>query len=150
MVIRTASPQDMDSIIELERACGAAAHWTRDQYRALLQSEAGNHRLVLLAETGERNLLGFLVAQHVDSEWELENIVVSDAERRRGIGSQLFGALLESARKGNGHSIFLEVRDSNAPARLFYERAGFRQTGRRKHYYSEPDEDALLYFLHLR
>jgi ribosomal-protein-alanine N-acetyltransferase len=41
--------------------------------------------------------------------------------------------------------VFLEVRESNAAARCFYEKAGFVQTGRRKSYYTDPAEDAVLY-----
>ena len=42
--------------------------------------------------------------------------------------------------------VFLEVRESNARARRFYERYAFRQVGRRRRYYVEPDEDALVLY----
>jgi len=94
-------------------------------------------------------LLGFLVARRVASEWELENIVVARSARRRGCGRRLLDALIAHATQTNGESVFLEVRESNAAARALYGRAGFRETGRRKSYYDNPVEAAILYGLRL-
>ncbi len=91
-------------------------------------------------------LIGFLVARNVAPEWELENVVVRAEFRGAGIGTQLLEALLTRARAINSRSIFLEVRESNTAARRLYAKAGFRETGRRKGYYSDPPEDAILYF----
>lgn len=89
--------------------------------------------------------LGFLVAHHLAPEWELENIVVSSSSQRKGIGRLLLEELFLRAREADNGAVFLEVRESNAAARGFYESAGFRQTGRRKSYYINPLEDAILY-----
>jgi len=71
--------------------------------------------------------------------------VVAPTSRRQGLGRRLLHALLAGARETNSHSVFLEVRESNGAARSLYEKAGFAQTGRRKAYYKDPAEDALLY-----
>jgi len=97
------------------------------------------------APSVKENLLGFIVALQIAPEWELENIVVSPAALRKGIGKRLLQALLDAARKTNSQAVFLEVRESNQGARSFYEKSGFAQTGRRKSYYSNPLEDAVLY-----
>ena len=76
MKIRTATPDDIPFLLQLERDSTTAAHWTLEQYTNLFRDGAAVRRLVLLAET-EDVPLGFLVAQHVHSEWELEIIVVS-------------------------------------------------------------------------
>jgi ribosomal-protein-alanine N-acetyltransferase len=144
--IRTATPGDIPFLLQLERGSTTAAHWTMEQYRNLFQDGAGARRLVLLAER-EDVLLGFLVAQHIGSEWELENIVVSPAERRKGIGVRLMRALMDAAGQSASQSVFLEVRGSNQPARRFYETTGFQQAGVRKNYYRDPPEDAILYRL---
>lgn len=91
------------------------------------------------------SLLGFLVARQTAPDWELENIATVPSLRRKGIGKQLLKALLDAARQTNSQAVFLEVRDSNAAARAFYETAGFQQIGRRKSYYKDPVEDAILY-----
>ena len=148
-------------MMDLERPCTSAAHSTEQQYRQAFQSgDVG--RFILVAEASLHSpdgtataaagsgLLGFLVARHLPPEWELENIVVAPLARRKGLGGRLMDALLAAARQTNSSSVFLEVRESNAAARTLYEKAGFEQTGRRKSYYTNPMEDALLYRLTLR
>ena len=155
--IRAAIPADIPFMMDLERASSTAAHWTEQQYRLLFQKAAeAAERLVLVVDMRpgggpaaagsiSPGLLGFLIARHVAGEWELENVVVAPAARRRGIGKQLLDALLARARETNSEAVFLEVRESNTAARSLYDRAGFRQTGRRKSYYTEPAEGAILY-----
>jgi [ribosomal protein S18]-alanine N-acetyltransferase len=153
--IRPATVADIPALIDLERQCATAAHWTEQQYRRLFQTD---ERLLLVAETlvpiafgpepdpdSTRWILGFLIARHLAPEWELENIVVAPMARQKGLGKRLFEALLAAARETNSSSVFLEVRESNAAARTLYERVGFEQTGRRKSYYTDPLEDAVLY-----
>ena len=94
---------------------------------------------------GSGETLGFLVAAHVSPDWELENVVVASTARRQGLGKALLGALLAAAAETNSASVFLEVREANHAARSLYEAAGFRITSRRKSYYNNPQEDAILY-----
>jgi ribosomal-protein-alanine N-acetyltransferase len=74
---------------------------------------------------------------------------VAHSARRKGLGTRLLDALLAAARETHSTSVFLEVRESNAAARSLYEKAGFNQTDRRKSYYTNPPEDAILYRLTL-
>lgn len=148
--IRPATPDDIPAFIELERACSTAAHWTADQYREAFGVEQGTRRLLWAAHSENGSLLGFLVAQKIASDWELENIVVAPAERGMGIGRRLLETLVDASRADGGRAIFLEVRESNHTARRLYERAGFRQTGVRQEYYSSPAERAILYHLQLQ
>jgi [ribosomal protein S18]-alanine N-acetyltransferase len=160
-LIRLATPADIPAMTDLERVCATAAHWTPEQYLDAFDCR-GVKRLVLVAETPLSSaslavirdetirpdmgcVQGFVVARHVAPEWELENIVVAPAARCRGLGQRLLDALLAAARETNSSSVFLEVRESNAAARGFYEKVGFVQTGRRKSYYTDPAEDAVLY-----
>lgn len=143
----------MASVIDLERQSLTAAHWTEDRYQQALHPVAdGAARLILLAQDAAATpaILGFLVALHLHPEWELENIVVAAHRRREGVGKLLLESLLSQARKTGSEAVFLEVRETNGPARSFYEKAGFEQTGRRKSYYTHPAEDAILYRLRLR
>jgi ribosomal-protein-alanine N-acetyltransferase len=147
--IRTATLDDIPLLLQLERESTTAAHWTLQQYTDLFRDGAAARRLVLLAEI-EDVLLGFLVAHHIASEWELENIVVSSNERRKGVGTRLMQALMDAAGHSASEFLFLEVRESNHSARRFYQKTGFQQTGVRKGYYRDPSEDAILYRLQLR
>ena len=159
MQIRKATFDDISCVMGLERASATAAHWTLEQYQSLFHTvDSGMQRLALVAEgvpgrvsdsgntpTAKQALLGFLVAWHLAGEWELENIVVAAESRRAGIGKRLMDALLAEARRTTKASVFLEVRESNAVARALYEKAGFKVTGRRRRYYADPEEDAVLY-----
>jgi len=147
--IRLATPENVPQLIELDRASGTAAHWSAEQYRDLFRPDFASPRVVLLAEAPDGSVVGFLVARQVTPEWELENIVVSPPARRKGIGGALLQALLEAVRQACGEAVLLEVRESNECARRFYSRAGFQQSGRRKAYYPDPLEDAVLYRLSL-
>ena len=100
-------------------------------------------------ECESRGILALLVAQRVDAEWELENIVVAEAARRQRIGTQLLQEFSAYARTERGSRIFLEVRESNQSARALYRKMGFEETGLRKSYYSNLSEDAILCSLSL-
>jgi [ribosomal protein S18]-alanine N-acetyltransferase len=145
--IRQANSDDVYSMLTLERECPTAAHWTEKHYRQLFAGQENRFdRLVLVAEEEEHTrFLGFMVARHVASEWELENIVVAPSARRKGLGKRLLDILLVRAAQTSSESVFLEVRESNIPARNFYENARFQPAGRRKSYYDNPLEDAIVY-----
>ncbi|MBV8051356.1 MAG: ribosomal protein S18-alanine N-acetyltransferase [Acidobacteriaceae bacterium] len=90
---------------------------------------------------------GFIVGRAVGREWEIENIAVANAVRRKGLGLALLNGLIEVVRAQNSEAVFLEVRESNRAARALYEKAGFVGAGRRTRYYRNPDEDAMIYRL---
>jgi len=136
-------------MIELQRGSSNAAHWTPGQYEARVagSKSPGAESLVLVAEERTQpapRIIGFLVAHRVGREWELENIVVAENVRWRGVGFHLATKFVDRAREANGASIFLEVRDSNHPARSLYRKLGFAEVGRRKDYYLNPQEDAVI------
>src|SRR5258708_7089211 len=102
-------------MMELERNCATAAHWTDHQYQQMFQiGESGtlSQRLALVADE-DSTLAAFLIAHHLDAEWELENVVVDPAFRRKGVGTRLLGELLARVQAANSESVFLEVRESN-------------------------------------
>ena len=156
--VRLARAADIAAMIDLERQCETAAHWSEGQYQSALPAcgAALTARLVLVID-GEEQMLtrpnsermgtiaGFLVARHQGPEWELENIVVSSAARREGLGSQLLEEFLNRAQAVGSECIFLEVRESNRAARAFYEAWGFVETGLRRGYFTNPAENAVLY-----
>jgi len=134
-------------MMELERNCATAAHWTDHQYQQMFQGGDGgtlSQRLALVVEE-DSTLAAFLIAHRLDAEWELENVVVDPAFRRKGVGTELLDELLAQARAANAKFVFLEVRESNDAARAFYLKSGFEENGQRKGYYRSPLEDAILY-----
>jgi ribosomal-protein-alanine N-acetyltransferase len=141
-------------MISLERQTPTSAHWSWQQHEGTFITRGtpqASERFAWVAEDESETfeVFAFLVARRMDVEWELENIVVAGNSRRRGIGMLLLGALVAHVRAARGSEIFLEVRESNQSARSLYRNAGFKETGIRKGYYSEPPEHAILYRLGL-
>jgi tRNA threonylcarbamoyladenosine biosynthesis protein TsaB len=143
--IRAAVFDDVPAILALEQAAPVAAHWTAEQYKIRVQGPA-QAACVLVAES-QGNLCGFLCANIVAGEWEIENVVVAEEFRRHGIGAELMRFLIAQWEKFAGTALLLEVRESNAAARALYTKHGLREVGRRRGYYRDPFEEAVLYAL---
>jgi len=137
--VRAATPADLPALLALEGGSVGAAHWSPAEYRRLF-AEAG--RVVLVIE--ENAVQGFIVGRELGPEWEIENIVVAGSVQRRGLGTRLVQKLLDLARSRGAQAVFLEVRESNRAARTLYSKAGFVEIGRRRSYYRNPEEDALV------
>ena len=122
-----------------------AAHWAEREYTALFAPDAPPRiALVAAGESGARQVCGFVITRCALDAWEIENVVVGEQHRQQGIGTQLIQELLLQARTRGATSVLLEVRESNLAARRFYENLGFSEQGRRKGYYQNPREDALM------
>ena len=89
-------------------------------------------------------VLGYVVAWFAGGQGEIANLAVDPEVRGRGIGSALLDAALEEAKRQRTDEIFLEVRSSNVRARQLYESRGFAEVGRRRRYYRQPVEDAVI------
>ena len=127
-----------------------AAHWSTQQYETAVAGEAPSRVVLIIEEAGaeeEAGVRGFIAGKGLGEEWEIENIAVAEPARRRGLGTRLLGEFLDLARSRGANMIFLEVRESNVGARRLYEKWAFVETGRRKLYYREPEEDAITYQL---
>lgn len=105
---------------------------------------------VSLAALADGALAGYLVCRIIaGEEAELMRLAVPARIRRHGIGRALLDACVRVLTCRGVRVLHLEVRESNAAARAFYGSAGFRESGKRKSYYSEPAEDAILMSLEL-
>ena len=145
MEIRRATLADLPQIRRLEEQASTAAHWNSAQYETLFSATAAS-RIALVAQIEVSDqVTGFAIARCLPDEWELENIVVDAALKEQGIGAALLRRLLGEAQAAGARSVILEVRESNAPARRLYESNGFIEEGRRKSYYENPSDDAILY-----
>lgn len=134
--VRAALDEEADLLAEIERACFHDTPWVAADFRG-----PGT----VVAEL-DKQLVGFLVIQDVYNgeagelrEREILNLAVLPAFRRLGIGR----ALLESE-LSQPAIYYLDVRESNEPALRLYERFGFAEIARRKHYYRSPDETAIV------
>jgi [ribosomal protein S18]-alanine N-acetyltransferase len=141
--VRPASAADIPRLVEIAAHSVIAAQWNQDQYVQLFAPSKVQDRLALAIESNGE-VVGFIVGRLIQNECEIENVAVHGAARRRGLGSRLLGEFLDLIQSRGGREIWLEVRESNLAARALYEKWAFVEAGRRKHYYSEPDEDALI------
>ncbi len=87
----------------------------------------------------DEEIVGFLALQHLVGETEVTNIAVLQSYQGQGIGARLMKNLTEIT-----CPIFLEVRESNASARSLYQKSGFKEVGKRKDYYHDPVENAIV------
>ena len=135
----------LPQLAALERAC-----FSHPWSEAMLAEELYTDPASLVAAEGEDGtVLGYGMVRAVLDEGCLERIAVVPAYRRQGVAEELLSAFL---RFGQAHLAFLtlEVREGNAPAIALYEKLGFREVGRRKNYYPESKEDAVLMTVEFR
>jgi ribosomal-protein-alanine N-acetyltransferase len=137
--IRSFRPPDALTIAEILRDSAEAAQWPPESYAKLADSPGG---FFLIGEA-DAQVVGFVAARRVADEAEILNVAVRPDFRRKGIASALLRAALDEFLGSTVARVFLELRESNLPARGLYERHGFVPSGRRKGYYRYPTEDAL-------
>jgi [ribosomal protein S18]-alanine N-acetyltransferase len=113
--------------------------WSTQDFRDCLASDA----VFLVAENADQ-VDGYVVAIDAADEGEILNLAVAPQGRRRGLGRALVERVLDVLSGRGARQIYLEVRESNAPARRLYAALGFREVGRRKEYYRRPVEDAIV------
>ena len=88
--------------------------------------------------------VGYVGMHHILDEGFITNVVVHPAYRRQGIATALLAELETYGKAHDLTRITLEVRASNAPAIALYRKHGFQEAGRRKNYYQQPREDAII------
>ncbi len=137
--VRDYRPGDAEQVLAICWDSPESAQWSRESY----DRGSSNGENVFVAEA-EGHVLGFLVARVIGAEAEILNMAVDPARRREGTGSKLISAAFAEAQRRSVERIFLEVRESNHAAIVFYERHGFSRTGKRTAYYRDPVENAVL------
>lgn len=129
--IRPAAAEDIDRILEIQSAAPESSQWSRDDYLAFDCDVAVVNGAVA----------GFAVSRRLDErEREILNVAVDPKMRRCGLASEL----IRSAMRRWPGTHFLEVRESNGPARELYRKLGFKEVGTRPGYYDNPIESAIV------
>ncbi len=136
--IRRLTYADLPQVIAIERRAFPAP-WSLAMFVLELSKPSG----ICLAAMEDGQVIGYLVCSRYDTVWHLMNVAIDERLRRQGIASTLMDRLFELA-DGPDEQFTLEVRTSNEPAIKLYERFGFRPAGRRRGYYHDNREDALI------
>jgi len=131
--------RDLSVIEEIERR-SYPTPWSRSMFAGELAKPSS---ICLGAFDGER-LVGYLIVSRYVDAWHVMNVAVAADRRRRGVASELLGALFAQTSADDRRGYTLEVRVSNAGAIALYERMGFERRGVRRGYYTDNREDALI------
>ena len=137
MTVVPMQERHLAALAEIEKVCFHAP-WSAD----MLREELGKG-LFLVAER-DGVAVGYVGCQTVLDEGYITNIAVAESCRRKGLGRAMLGALIDHCRESGASFLTLEVRQSNAPAIALYKSMGFLPEGRRKNFYRQPTEDAIL------
>ena len=136
--IRSAQPADVPAVCAIEGAVFSDP-WSARDFRECAASGVP----FLIAEQ-DGIVAGYAVAHHAADEGEILNLGVAPSHQRRGVGRVLVERLMTLLADRGVHTVYLEVRESNAAARGLYQQLGFREVGRRPGYYRRPPEDAVV------
>jgi len=139
MIITTMGEQHVAQVAALEKMCFSDP-WSENS----VASELTNPLSLWLVADDNGTVIGYIGSQTVLGETDMMNVAVHPDFRKQGVATALIVGLVEELRKRGSHSLTLEVRASNAPAISVYTALEFREAGRRKNYYRNPREDALI------
>jgi len=138
--LRRAHPDDLADVVRIENA-SFSSPWTEQSLREELSGRIGSHFFV--AEL-DGHLCGYVGAWMFAGECHICTLAVTPECRRRGLGAILMLTMLDEARRlGNPYAI-LEHRVSNTGAAALYDKLGFEYVHRRRGYYQDSGEDAIV------
>lgn len=140
VAIRPAGVEDVPPVAAIE-AASFTQPWSRRSFVALVRA---TNVCFLVATNDAREVQGYAIAYCAADQSELANLAVRAGARGTGIGRALLEAVMSASVERGARTMYLEVRESNVAAQHLYRSAGFRPVARRKRYYEEPAEDALV------
>ena len=147
LVVRTLSFDDLERVMEISAGAPEAGLRRNEELeRAAPPNDPPENALPPLGWVAELggSVAGFVMASGAADEMEILTLAVDEAARRKGVGVALLRHVEAFFQARGAKKAYLEVRASNQGGIAFYERMGFRETGRRKNYYREPVEEAIL------
>ena len=135
-----ATPSDAGEIARLESACFAHPR----SETAILSEISQPERYLLVVLKSCKGLEGYAGMEYVLDEGYITDVAVFPERRRCGVGSALLREMERRGRRLGLRFLTLEVRPSNLAAVRLYCSLGYEETGRRRNFYTDPREDALL------
>ncbi len=132
-LIMEARPRDSSSLATIH-ALSFPVGWTEPEFERLLSDQSVIAH-VARTDAGRGTIVGFLMSRLVADETEILTVAVAPKQRRQGLAEQLLQRHLGRLAALGITKVFLEVGEDNRPALRLYEKAGFRQVGRREGYY---------------
>lgn len=136
---RTMNQDDADAVAAIEEK-SFAMPWTRNDFWREAQNELATY---IIGEL-DGKIVAYAGAWVSFNQAEVMSVAVEPELRGQGIGTILFGELIKAVKERGAKSITLEVRPSNTAAIKLYESFGLKSVGRRRGYYLDNGEDALI------
>ena len=139
MTITNMTSAHVAQIAELEKCCFNDP-WSENS----ISSELNNRLSCWLVALESDVVIGYVGSQTVLGETDMMNIAVHPDYRNQGVAKKLIQNLMDIISEQGSHSLMLEGRQSNEPAKNLYASLGFETVGIRKNYYRNPKENALI------
>lgn len=139
IIFRKMTVNDVDAVSEIEIK-SFVMPWKRDTFFEVARRK---NTVYIVGELDEK-IVAYAGAWLAFNEAEVMSVAVLPEYRGRGIGTKLFGELLKNCKQRGANAVTLEVRPSNTAAIKIYESFGLKSVGRRKGYYVDNSEDALI------
>ena len=139
MIIREMNVTDIPAIVEIENSCFTHP-WSE---KSITESFENPSNVFYVAEF-MGNVVGYIGLSIMADEGYILNVAVLENSRQKGIGKSLLEKIIQLSQNRKLQFVTLEVRISNVVAISLYEKLGFEKVGKRKEYYNNPKEDALL------
>ena len=139
-LIRKMTLEDMPAVIELDQI-SFSLPWPERSFRFELTDNPASRCWV--AEL-DGKVVGMIVVWLIVDEAHVATLATHPEFRRQGIGQRLLSHALRDLIQEGARRSFLEVRESNLAAQEMYRKFGYEETGRRRRYYRDNDEDAIL------
>lgn len=132
-------PEDASDVAKVEEACFSMP-WSRESF----WQEASNENTYYLIALRDDEIVGYAGAWIVSGEAQITNVAVHPDYRKRGIASKMLTGMIQHFKAVGVTAMTLEVRPSNTAALSLYEKFGLKSVGRRKGYYQDNNEDAII------
>jgi ribosomal-protein-alanine N-acetyltransferase len=141
--IRRMMIEDLDQVVHVENR-SFTAPWSRESFKKEIEKNSLAHYFVICdADT----VIGYMGVWQVFSEGHITNVAIDPDFRGKGYSKRLIAYVIDAMNPLGVESFTLEVREANIIAIKVYESFGFKVLGKRKGYYSDTGEDALLMWL---
>lgn len=138
--IRRMTVEDVPAVVALDQK-SFSLPWPERSFRFELTDNPASRCWVADLDG---NVIGMVVVWLIVDEAHVATLATHPDFRRQGIGKRLLSHALLNLIQEGARSSFLEVRESNIPAQEMYRKFGYEESGRRRRYYRDNDEDAIL------
>lgn len=142
--LRPLQAEDLPAVMQIEETTFSDDAWPLSFYQNDLRNPHAFYFALDVEQEETSKLAGYAVYWLLDTEAHLMNIAVAPRWQGKHLGEYLLLESLAALQEQGAEECTLEVRVGNLPAQKLYRKAGFRVEGRRRHYYQDNGEDALL------